>query len=253
MNRPSPLQNFTVGWNNVTASPSPSSRMKPAVAFDGSTGTQVLFGGLSGTSLKGDTWSYRGGIWSNISTLSASKHPSQRYGSSMTYDALDRYVVLFGGCSGVTGCGGGSSSSVLGDTWLFLQNGTWQNVTAQQTQSPSARTGAAMTYDSAGGCVALFGGVSPGILPAWNLDGDTWAFFGGQWSLLIASSGFHPPARRNASLAFLPTNTSNRPFASGGAGYDGTVWRDRLINLLFRHLGASSGKQRVYAFRQLDE
>ncbi|MCI4347114.1 MAG: kelch motif-containing protein, partial [Thermoplasmata archaeon] len=188
------------GWNNVSTAQVLSHRIAAGMAYDPDTNSVVLFGGYymytngqgQTTTIYSETWTYARGQWKN---LSLTTHPSYRQGESMAYDALDNYIVLFGGCD--TLASPGTPCHYLGDTWKF-QSGAWSNITSSQSQSPSSRTGAATTYEYAYGRVVLFGGVGVG-----GLDSDTWGFHQGQWLLLVPSSGTHPAGRTNSSLSYF--------------------------------------------------
>ncbi len=119
--------------------------------------------------------------WTDITpTLPVS--PPARNGMSMVYDQADGYVMMFGG----------SSPTLLGDTWAF--SGTaWKQLSP--AVFPSPRGEASMVYDAADGYVLLFGGSgSAGAL------GDTWKFSAGQWTQL--SPQVSPSARWGASIAY---------------------------------------------------
>lgn len=126
------------------------------------------------------------GYWTN---LSLAHHPPKREWASMTYDARDGYVLLFGGIG---------NKSLLDDTWKF-SGGVWTQL--HPSVSPSPRYGAAMAYDPAIGKVVLFGGED---LPHGNYStsflSDTWAFSGGRWTQLYP--GTAPAARAFASMAY---------------------------------------------------
>jgi PKD repeat protein len=98
----------------------------------------------------------------------------------MTYDVADGYVVLFGGLS--------ASGYPTNDTWAF-ESGAWKNITSTAGPGPSARSGMAMTYDSADGYVLAFGGSAS--QPCSNLSisdvcNDTWSFSAGKWHRIAA-------------------------------------------------------------------
>ncbi|MCI4362918.1 MAG: kelch motif-containing protein [Thermoplasmata archaeon] len=112
--------------------------------------------------------------------------PPSRDFAAMTYDAADKYVVLFGGSNG----------SFLGDTWSF--NGFWTHLTP--ATSPSNRSAAAFAYDYKDGYALLFGG-----LGGSGRLGDTWKFLHGAWTHLIPV--LSPPALDNASMVW-DTNDS---------------------------------------------
>ncbi len=138
------------------------------------------------SSFFGDTWKFLGGSWTNITSSSG---PSPRVDGSMAYDAVDGYVVAFGGAR-LTG--NGSPAAFYGDTWKFLGS-SWTNITS--SSGPSPRDAASMAYDSADRYVILFGGShGSGFLS------DTWKFLGGSWTNITSSSG--PSPRALSSMAY---------------------------------------------------
>ncbi|EQD72636.1 hypothetical protein B1B_03648, partial [mine drainage metagenome] len=56
----------------------------------------VLFGGIDGSTIFGDTWTYAAGVWTN---LSLTVHPQPGWGASAVFDPLNDVTILFGGCS----------------------------------------------------------------------------------------------------------------------------------------------------------
>lgn len=66
------------------------------MVFDERSGVCVLFGGSTGNQVHGDTWTWNGSSWSQAMPVHA---PSARDVHGMTYDELDKRVVLFGGSS----------------------------------------------------------------------------------------------------------------------------------------------------------
>ena len=148
--------------------------------------------------------SYNG--WGNDTPYLA-HHPSPRWGAAMVYDnnSSDDYVVLFGG---------DGPNGVLGDTWIF-RAGNWTNITPavlNAADSPPARYGAAMAYDSSDGYVVLFGGASaPYTGSNAPLLNDTWKFVHGNWTELCGSCspGITEPGPR------LESSASNDPSDSG--------------------------------------
>ncbi len=114
--------------------------------------------------------------------------PPALYGASITYDAKDRYVVMFGGSQ--VCC----DAELLGTTWTFAA-GTWTNIT--HGPHPSPRYAASMAYDAKDGYVVLFGGMG-GSYP--YPFGDTWTFAGGKWTELNPLAS--PAARFEASMVY---------------------------------------------------
>ena len=167
----------------------PSARCCSGFAYDGATQSTVLFGGAAGSSIYGDTWTWRGG-WFQMSPATS---PSRRNGPGMAFDGAAGNIVLFGG-STTAPLGTGSS---LGDTW------TWDGTTWTQQfppVSPPARTWTSMAYVPATKTVVLFGGN--------NLAGgdgpfsDTWTWDGTAKTWTQQNPANHPSARGSIQLVY---------------------------------------------------
>lgn len=96
----------------------------------------------------------------------------------MAYDPVRRRTVLFGG----------QTHSVLDDVWEF-DGSTWVERTFPSGQRPSARRGAAMTWDASRGAIVLVGGSS--ATPTWAASQynpgffrDVWEYNGTTWTLV---------------------------------------------------------------------
>ena len=146
--------------------------------------------------------------WTNLSGLTATA-PSSRY-TSMTWDAADGYVLLFGGETRTA-----TTATALDDTWTYL-NGTWTNITGELVGSPPALVGAALAYYPLGGSVILFGGEV--------LDGaysnSTWSYRADIWTNLTTTVGPAPSPRELPSLVW-DTNDSELVLY-GGINASGT-------------------------------
>ena len=129
----------------------------------------------------------------------AESAPSARVGAQMTYDAKNRYVLLFGGFNG---------TNYLGDSWEY-SHGMW--VQLPTTQSPSPRANASLAYDTKDSYVVLFGGYNGHVL------GDTWKFVGGVWTQLSPLTS--PSARTAATMSY---DTADGYLVLFG-GYSGTA------------------------------
>ena len=181
-----------------------------AFAYDDSTGTAVLFGGLMhvkfNASPRNQTWIWDGANW----TMAApAVSPPARYNASMAYDVTRNKVILFGGCADHL------CTSVLNDTWTW--DGTnWKQETP--ASSPPARSQAAMAYNAAGGHVVLFGGrTTSGPL------GDMWRWEGQTWTQLNPQA--LPAARSGAGLAYSAADSGLVLFGgTGSAGYLNDTW-----------------------------
>ncbi len=148
-------------WTRLDAVPVLTARYGHTMAYDPVLQQVLLFGGRDNSAYFNDTW-----VWNpqtaSWSKLSPAQSPPARIYHTMVYDAARQQIVLFGGLS---------TSTALGDTWVW-DGTTW----AQRTPatSPSARYNYAMAYDSVRQCVVLVGGTS-GSTETWEWDGTTWA------------------------------------------------------------------------------
>lgn len=120
-------------WTQIASGP--PARARAAIAYDATHRQTVVFGGCAedGTRL-GDTWTWDGAQWTQLSTTALA--PSPREGAAMTYDGTRGVVILNGGNDKVT---------ALDDTWLW--DGT-QWIAAPTLDRPSERQSHAMTYDA---------------------------------------------------------------------------------------------------------
>ena len=143
-----------------------------------------------------------GDVWFNVSSAQLFS-PGPLVGATMAYDAVDNYVVLFGGCS-ATQC------PAPADTWKYA-GGFWTNLGATVGPQPPPRSFATMVYDSRDGYVLLFGGRGASGAPL----NDTWSFAGGLWQNLTNATTA-PPARYAASMAF--DRNDNYVLLFGGCG-----------------------------------
>ncbi len=181
-------------WTNITPalpgpSNSPSARLSFAMAYDAVDSEVILFGGyeLSTSNFLSDTWAFRAGSWTNITTGTS---PPSLESAALAPATPGGPLLLFGGYDPTT--------LYSGATWEFSA-GTWTKLSP--AMSPGVRDAAAMTYDPMIGGVLLFGGYnSVGILD------DTWKFDAKNttWVALCspACSGSNPNSLFNPSLAF---------------------------------------------------
>lgn len=152
----------TYAWRAGTTHGDMVARTKHATAYVPNRG-YVLFGGLGSSGPLNDTWSF-GSSWA-AGALPANAPPA-RYAHAFVTDQATGKVVLFGGRD---------ANQVFNDTWLFDPNPSvaiglrWQRLTP--VESPPARFGHSMTYDSVRQRVVLTGGASSSAERAF---GDTW-------------------------------------------------------------------------------
>jgi Galactose oxidase, central domain len=161
------LQNQLV-WVNLTGTgPAPSARTNAVMAYDYRDRAVILFGGINanGTVL-GDTWSFNGYGWSQMS-CSLSCPPARQRASMSAYNLTTSNfegVILFGGFD--------ASGGLLDDTWFYV-TGVWSPITG--STPPSARAGAGMSWDGTDNYLLLFGGdTSSGLSQqSWKLYGTS--------------------------------------------------------------------------------
>lgn len=132
---------------------------------------------------------------------------------SVADDPKDGYSILFGGNLNHCNSSGCTNLGYLDATWAFV-NGQWVILespaygpfshgsecyqwhngvnTSRLVSCPSARTKAAMTYDSTDGYVLLFGGTYNQTCNNCALN-DTWEYSNGNWTNVTANQHLNPP------------------------------------------------------------
>lgn len=140
----------------------PSARSGHALAYEGHSGTTLLFGGDDGQSKLGDSWTWDGVAWSAAFPLSG---PSPRSGHAMAKGAS--VTFLFGGHDG---------AQALGDTWRW-DGSAWLRLSPAAVPPPRSRHAMA-AGDLLRETTVLFGGLDAG----GNDLGDTWVFTGTNWT-----------------------------------------------------------------------
>jgi hypothetical protein len=182
-------------WTSLDPAIAPSARVFAAMTYDQADGYVLLFGGTGNVSgaQDADTWTFSAGTWAPVSTSSSG--PCGREAASLTYDAMDGYVLLFGGLN--------STRGYLADTWSYLA-GVWSNETSGP--APAVRNLAAMTYDSGDGYVLLFGGFDL-IGQQYHFYSDTWTYVAGAWTNRSHSLTLAPPPMEASGLAWDATDS----------------------------------------------
>jgi galactose oxidase-like protein len=163
--------------------------------------------------------------------------PPLRQDASMTYDARDKYVLLFGGRGGV---------GYLTDTWSY-GGGVWTHL--HPATSPPTRSNAAMTFDAADNYVVLYGGANSTLLRV-----DTWKFAGGLWTPLTPTT--HPgrsvggsmcyDAKDGYAVYFGGTNTT------GGVGNETWKFKAGQWSLLAPHPAPPARWYAMFAYDAKD-
>jgi hypothetical protein len=202
-------------WTQLSPTTSPPARWRGAMAYDAADNYTVLFGGTPTTATTApmkDTWEYKAGAWTNVTTT-VTGNPSARFRQDMTYDAADKYLVMFGGCT--------TSACSSQDTWTF-RNGTWTFL--NPATKPEARTYTGLTYDAAQGYVLMFGGVDEATNT--GLD-DTWEFLNGNWTDLTSDFTTQPSTRGLEMMTYDPLDGYTLLFGGQNPStvvYDNDTW-----------------------------
>ena len=170
---------FSAGqWTNITATAAgPGGLAYGSMTYDAAIGKLVLFGGVFDPCGCVDyvyttLYAFEKGTW----TLLHAKGSGGRNGLpgaevSVAYDAVDHYLVEFGGWSHTSG-------SFVNYTWNFSAH-RWNRL--YPTPSPMWRVSDNLVFDPKLGGVILFGGLN------WQGSAgpnDTWEFVGGSWTQL---------------------------------------------------------------------
>ncbi len=144
-------------------------------------------------------------VWSRLPSL-----PANVSRFSMTYDAADETVLVFGGLL--------QGGYAVNYTWTF-SNGTWTNLTPKLAVAPSPRYGMELAYDSSDGYVVGYGGDALTSSCSGSVStycNDTWIFQNGRWSQITPRCYF--PGLGYASCSTYPGIPS------------GEYWANTLVN-----------------------
>jgi hypothetical protein len=185
-------------WKQLPMSHAPPLRSDFGMAYDPTDRRVVLFGGCcvgSSNVVMGDTWTFNGTDWTNLTGALGGVAPPPASGVGMATDPGGNGLILFGGyLSSTTG-------QASNQTWRFV-NDSWSRLSLPSGGYPSARYDAQMATDSADGSIVLMGG--QGDVRPWVPFNDTWIFRNGSWSDHSNSSGIPMPRLAYGSIANDP-------------------------------------------------
>ena len=179
---------------------SPQGRTLMALGWDDVAREVVMFGGEevvtqgdscldSQNECRGDTWTWNGGDWLDVSVNNVG--PSRRQGPAMTWDSNRQALVLFGGAVGNSG----SNAVYLNDTWLW--NGSWTRLVTPPAGTPPGRERARLAFHAALNDTVMYGGNRSGtdLATAFILQGNS-------WTSLDLGAALAPPATSNHDLEY---------------------------------------------------
>jgi hypothetical protein len=176
-------------WANETNPfDAPPARDTASMDYDPYMQAILLFGGETpnGTYFN-DTWTFRGGIWTDVTFFGSA--PSPRAGAGLAFDPEpeENGSVLFGGYG---------DAGYSNDTWVWQSDAGWVELTP--SAPPPAVYFPAMAFDPLGGDVVLFGGYAgfSGVTAA------TWELYSGQWWPVFPATS--PDARYLGSMIYVP-------------------------------------------------
>jgi hypothetical protein len=185
-------------WTAVATPTAPTPRSDFSFALDPTTGTAVLFGGLTDLAtlaVSNDTWTYdlHSAEWSLVTTSVA---PAAREAAAFAVDPVLGLAFLYGGWN--------RNYSMLGsitysDLWEFnLSTGVWSAVAVSGVRPPPLE-GAVMAWDPGTQRIEMFGGCYPCSSAVWQFDpvSLTWT------SLSIPA--FAPAPRAAGSWTYDPS------------------------------------------------
>jgi hypothetical protein len=177
----------------------PGPRQFHGAAFDAARHQMVVFGGIDGGTMYGDTW-----VYDYASDTWTEKHPTKAlhmsHLASLVYDAARQRVLIFGVEPGL-------SQTVLwdGNDWFD----------PRPVHAPSPRYPGAFAYDDRRERVILFGGLTTNAYV-----GDTWEWDGIDWhqTAMTATPTVPAPSARISSMAF--DSNRGRAVLYGGSDAD---------------------------------
>lgn len=169
----------------------PPSRPRHAMAFDSESDKAVLFGGLVSVEENlNDTWAYdyTSNTWTE---MSPTESPGERIAPALAYDSESDRLILFGGLNT-------PNETTLDDTWVYdFNTNIWTEM--KPIQSPPARHGHKMVYDSESDRIIIFSGEIG--FHVKNIGG-TWAYDynSNSWEEMMPVDS--PPPDNNFQMAY---------------------------------------------------
>jgi len=237
----------TLLWTEILTSIRPPGRERASMVYFPLTQKMVLHGGFAANALRTNTWEYdwdaAGDPWSK--KTNTAKPPSREM-HAMAYDPRREVTVVFGGRS--------AAEYVEPGTWEF--NGQFWSKNDSQWDTPPARSGAQMVYDTNREVMVLYGGknlIADEFPPyhTWEYDGTTWT---------PVNTPTAPPERLTHGMAYDAkegvvvmyggTDSSLTGFLNDTWIYDGTDWTERTPSITPSELGRGGHMMAYSPLRQ---
>ena len=225
------------GWHNISTAHAPSARAWFGMAYDPALGAIVLFGGMTGNIPAGtftnftyfnDTWTWAGGVWTNITATAGTPPVAGEHEDGMAYDAADGYLLMTAGSQRNVSCYYSSTNVYSsGGPWM-LAGGHWAEVSASTPAPPPGQ--GALWFDSELNRTLFYEGQEnnssspPGSCPVYG--NELWEYFGGNWTP-FATGPVAPPPR--ITPVVVDDQADNEQIMFGGAGpyyaeYQADTW-----------------------------
>lgn len=203
-------------WVLFETSPRPPVRYESSVVFDELRQEVVLFGGYGGSNEErlSDTWNFNFETWVKIGEANdPNTHPIMSGSNCFVYDSLRDVMVYFGGYG---------NSNYSNQTWEYMLN-YWFEIST--TQKPTARSNAAMVYDSDRNKVILFGGIGwdPNVPSAKVMFNDTWEYDGYDWEKINTTNA--PSKRESHAMVYDPILKKTLLFGGKSDDSDPNIWQ----------------------------
>jgi Kelch motif protein len=200
------------GWHSVITPTAPSVRYDYGLAYDAVLGDVVLYGGGIGNNPAGtftnftfytDTWTFRAGVWTNITATAGPGPVGRLIRGQMAYDSADGSVLLTGGYSYVplgseTPCGYVEFEPLWGETWE-LAGGTWSEVFPTGATPPDGM--GVLWFDAEANETLYYEGMWNGTTGLCDVSGNqVWSYAAGNWTLVTEGNVSAPAPREQPIL-----------------------------------------------------
>jgi len=166
-------------WNALAPATSPGPSEDPAITYDSTTATAVLY------LFESQTWTWNGVTWTRSTSIS----PQSRFGPVFVYDPPANKVLMFAGVNCLPG---------FEDEWLW-DGAAWTPVDLGERFPPQRSLfSGQIAFDTARNQAVLFSGSREGC----SLLYDTWTWNGTVWNQIHPATS--PPPRVYSSMAYDP-------------------------------------------------